>query len=143
MCVYIYIYRERERCIYVIPCASCMSTGHMIVCQLHPAAARCDMMLHRAFCAICVYTHYPPHKINIYTYICIIMRRVRTTGIGRKVRHGVASGLSCETSSSCYACSVFAVLLCVTRPICALRFWISEGFTQAESESYGVDFSCR
>ena len=47
---------------------------------LHPAAVRCDMVLHRAFCA----------------------RHVRTNGIGGEVRHGVTSGISCGTSLNNY-----------------------------------------
>ena len=45
---------------------------------LHPAAVRCDMVFHQAFCA----------------------RRVRNNGIGGEVRHGVISGVSRETSSN-------------------------------------------
>ena len=30
----------------------------------------------------------------------------------------------------------------VLRPISVLRFWISEGLTQAESENWGAEFSC-
>ena len=41
-----------------------------------PAAARCDMVLHQAFRT----------------------RHVRTNNIGDEVRHGVTSGVSCETS---------------------------------------------
>ena len=43
-----------------------------------PAAVRFDMVLHQAFHA----------------------RRVRKTGIGGEVRHGVTSGVSCETSKT-------------------------------------------
>ena len=46
--------------------------------HVHPAAVMCDMVLHLAFRA----------------------RRVRKTGIGSEVRHGVTSGISCETSLS-------------------------------------------
>ena len=44
--------------------------------EIHPAAVRCDMVLHQAFRA----------------------RHVRTNSIGGAVRHGVTSGVSCETS---------------------------------------------
>ena len=44
--------------------------------RTHPTAVRCDMVSHQAFRA----------------------RRVRTTGIGGEVRHGVTSGVLCETS---------------------------------------------
>ena len=44
--------------------------------MVHPAAVRCDMVLHQAFRA----------------------RRVRKNGIGGEVRHGVTSDVSCETS---------------------------------------------
>ena len=47
-----------------------------IIIKVHPAAVRCDMVLHQAFCA----------------------KLVRKTGIGSEVRHGVTSGVSCETS---------------------------------------------
>ena len=46
--------------------------------KVHPAAVRCDMVLHQAFRA----------------------RHVRKTGIGGEVRHGVTSGVSRETSSN-------------------------------------------
>ena len=45
---------------------------------IHPAAVRCDMVSHRAFRA----------------------RRGRKTGVGGEVRHGVTSGVSCETSKT-------------------------------------------
>ena len=45
---------------------------------LHPAAVRCDMVLHQAVRA----------------------RRVRKTGIGGEVRHGVTSAVSCQTSKT-------------------------------------------
>ena len=44
--------------------------------SLHPVAVRCDMVLHQA----------------------LRVRRVRKTGIGGEVRHGVTSGVSCEIS---------------------------------------------
>ena len=47
---------------------------------VHPAAVRCDMVLHRACRA----------------------RHVRNSGIGGEVRHVVASGVSCETSKNNY-----------------------------------------
>ena len=46
--------------------------------NLHPAAVRCDMVLHQAFRA----------------------RLVRKIGIDGEVRHGVQSGVSCETSKA-------------------------------------------
>ena len=46
--------------------------------MLHPAAVRCDVVLRQAVRA----------------------RRVRKTGIGGEVRHGVTSGVSCEASSN-------------------------------------------
>ena len=46
--------------------------------MIHPAAVRCDMVLHRALRA----------------------RRVRKTGIGGEVRHGVTSGASCEKAET-------------------------------------------
>ena len=45
---------------------------------IHPAAVRCDMVLHQAFRA----------------------GRVRKNGIGGEVRHGVTSGVSGETSKT-------------------------------------------
>ena len=45
---------------------------------LHPAAVRRDMVLHQTFRA----------------------RGVRKTGIGGEARHGVTSGVSCETSKT-------------------------------------------
>ena len=45
---------------------------------VHPAAVRCDMVLHQAFRA----------------------RHLRTKGIGGEVRRGVTSGVSRETSSN-------------------------------------------
>ena len=50
--------------------------GMLVAWLLHPAAVRCDMVLHQAFRA----------------------RRVRDAGVGGKVRHVVTSGASCETS---------------------------------------------
>ena len=50
----------------------------IIVVIVLPAAVRSDMVLHQTFRA----------------------RRVRKTGIGGEVRHGVASGVSCETSKT-------------------------------------------
>ena len=47
-----------------------------MVSVIHPAAVRCEMVLHQAFRA----------------------RRVRKNGIGGEVRCGVTSGVSCETS---------------------------------------------
>ena len=46
---------------------------------LHPAAVRCDMVLHQVFRG----------------------GRVRKNGIGGEVRHGVTSGVSCEISKTC------------------------------------------
>ena len=46
--------------------------------SIHPAAVRCDTVLHQAFRA----------------------RRVRKSGIGSEVRHGVTSGVSRETSKA-------------------------------------------
>ena len=46
--------------------------------SVHPAAVRCDMVLHQVFSA----------------------RRVRKSGSGGELRHGVASGVSCETSKT-------------------------------------------
>ena len=43
---------------------------------VHPAVVRCDMVLHRVFRARCV----------------------QKNGIGGDVRHGITSGVSCETS---------------------------------------------
>ena len=60
-----------DGCARVVPTLVCWSW-----LLLRPAAVRCDMVLHRALRA----------------------RRVRKTGIGREVWHGVASGASCETS---------------------------------------------
>ena len=53
-------------------------TGCETGCQkeAQPAAVRCDMVLHQAFRA----------------------RLARKSGIGGEVRHGVTSGVSCETS---------------------------------------------
>ena len=48
--------------------------------EVLPAAVRCDMVLHRAFRP----------------------RHVRKDGIGGEVRHGVTSGVSCETSANNY-----------------------------------------
>ena len=48
----------------------------LLLPHLQPAAVRCDMVLHRACRA----------------------RHVRQNGIGGEVRHGVTSGVSCETS---------------------------------------------
>ena len=53
------------------------NTIHM---KVHPAAVRCDMVLHQACRA----------------------RHLRKTGIGGEVWHGVASGVSCETSLNTY-----------------------------------------
>ena len=53
--------------------------------HLHPAAVRCDMVVHQAFRS----------------------RRVRKTGIGGEVRHGVTSGVSRETSSNKHVTSQF------------------------------------
>ena len=61
---------------------SCETDGDKGTLTLHPAAVRCDMVSHQAFRA----------------------RRVRTTGIGGEVRHGVTSGASCETSLSKHKC---------------------------------------
>ena len=57
-------------CVHLLPPSYCHAT-------LHPAAVRCDMVLHRVFRARCL----------------------RTNVSGGEVRHGVTSGVSRETSN--------------------------------------------
>ena len=93
--IYIYIYTHIHITIHTYKCNYCPAhflrqvepaplpisflVGLFLV-FLHPAAVRCDMVLHRAFGA----RHLLGNKNN---------------GIGGEVRHGVTSGVSCETSS--------------------------------------------
>ena len=64
------------------PCVGCAGAGAVPtsgkLLKVHPAAVRCDVVLHRAFRA----------------------RGMRQTGIGGEVRHDVASGVAYETSKA-------------------------------------------
>ena len=76
----------RAICVFLLSVEMYDDFKHML--YLHPAAVRCDMVLHRAFRA----------------------RRVRKTGIGGEVRHGVTSGVSCETCNTSAPQGVYHLL---------------------------------
>ena len=68
---------------------------------IHPAAVRCDMVLHRALRA----------------------RHVRTIGIGGEARHGVTSGVSCETSKPWFVCMCYTICFVVIVVVCISKTW--------------------
>ena len=75
VCVYIYIYMHIH---YYAKSYITNPDALLRVDAIHPAAVRCDMVLHHVCCAILV----------------------RKAGTGGVVRHGVTPGVLCETSKT-------------------------------------------
>ena len=104
MYTYIYIY------VYIHTCIQHVTST---IRTVHPAAARCDMVLHRVVVHLifihiyiererhidlCIYIYIYTYKsIHKYTYV-FRARHVPNAGIGGELWYGVTSGVSCEKS---------------------------------------------